>query len=50
MIRRLDIFAINQHTGAKQQNDLALLEEVVGAAQATLMVLDRDGNILTRSE
>ena len=44
----LDIFAINQHPGTNQQNDLMGLKEVVEDADKTLMVLDLQGVILTR--
>ncbi|GIL50307.1 hypothetical protein Vafri_6512 [Volvox africanus] len=44
----LDIFAINQHPSEQQANDLAQLQEVVGASEATLLVMDRYGTVLTR--
>ena len=44
----LDIFAINQHPGTNQQNDLMGLKEVVEDADKTLMVLDRQDAVLTR--
>lgn len=44
----LDIFAVNQHPGDSQRNDLERLKEVVADAQQTLMVLDGQGMVLTR--
>ncbi|GFR50272.1 hypothetical protein Agub_g12459 [Astrephomene gubernaculifera] len=44
----LDIFAINQHPDTTQAEDLSKLQEVVGSSQATLLVLDGDGQVLTR--
>lgn len=44
----LDIFAINQNEGASQGDDLAQLKEVVEYADQTLMILDKEGSVLTR--
>lgn len=44
----LDIFAISQHAGAKQQHDLADLESVIAAAKQTVLHLDPKGLVLTR--
>ena len=44
----LDIFAINQNEGASQGDDLSQLKEVVEDANQTLMILDKEGSVLTR--
>ena len=44
----LDIFAINQNAGASQGNDLSQLKEVVEDCDQTLMILDKEGSVLTR--
>lgn len=44
----LDIFAVNQHPGDNQRNDLGMLKEVVADSEQTLMVLDKNGTVLTR--
>ncbi|KAG2485797.1 hypothetical protein HYH03_015508 [Edaphochlamys debaryana] len=44
----IDIFAVNQHPGKTQADDLARLQEVVGASEGTLLVLDAAGLVLTR--
>jgi hypothetical protein len=44
----LDIFAINQNEGSSQGDDLAQLKEVVEDADQTLMILDKEGSVLTR--
>ena len=44
----LDIFAINQNEGSSQGDDLAQLKEVVEDAEQTLMILDKEGSVLTR--
>ena len=44
----LDIFAINQNKGACQGDDLSQLKEVVEDADQTLMILDREGSVLSR--
>ncbi|KAG1669586.1 hypothetical protein FOA52_006359 [Chlamydomonas sp. UWO 241] len=44
----LDIFAINQHPGQEQADDLGDLQEVIKRAKATLLVMDGSGQVLRR--
>ena len=44
----LDVFAITQCEGAKQGDDLSQLKEVVQDAEQTLMIVDKDGTVLSR--
>mmetsp|Transcript_38050 Transcript_38050/g.112659 ORF Transcript_38050/g.112659 Transcript_38050/m.112659 type:complete len:715 (-) Transcript_38050:1174-3318(-) len=44
----LDIFAINQHPGQEQADDLGDLQEVIKRAKATLLVMDGTGQVLRR--
>ncbi|GAX79018.1 hypothetical protein CEUSTIGMA_g6458.t1 [Chlamydomonas eustigma] len=42
----IDIFAINQHPGREQVDDLAHLQNVIRQAQSTLLILDDTGQVL----
>ncbi|KAG2427326.1 hypothetical protein HXX76_012521 [Chlamydomonas incerta] len=44
----LDIFAVNQHPDTTQADDLANLQNVIRHSQATVMLLDAQGAVLTR--
>eukprot|EP00798_Chlamydomonas_sp_ICE-L_P011377 gene11377-12075_t len=44
----LDIFAVCQHQGQEQMDDLANLGQVVNQAEETLLVVDSTGQVLTR--
>jgi hypothetical protein len=44
----VDIFAISQHPGTAQMDDLDGLKDVIKDAEQTLMVLDPAGVVLTR--
>lgn len=45
----IDIFAVNQHPGAAQQDDLKGLEDAItSATKGTLLILDKEGLTLTR--
>lgn len=41
----IDIFAINQHPGQEQQDDLAELANVVSLSEKTLLCMDETGNV-----
>ncbi len=41
----IDIFAINQHPGREQVDDLAHLQEVIKHSESTLMILDNTGQV-----
>ena len=43
-----DIFAVNQHPGAEQKDDLNNLRTAIDLSQATLVVLDSAGTPLER--
>lgn len=41
----LDIFAVNQHPGKAQDDDLSKLQDVIKMSEKTLLVMDNDGQV-----
>lgn len=41
----LDIFAVNQHPGQEQSDDLANLQLVIKEAKQTLLIMDSTGQV-----
>lgn len=41
----LDVFAVNQHPGQQQVDDLASLQEVIKTSEKTLLVMDGTGQV-----
>ena len=42
----LDIFAVNQHPGKAQDDDLSKLQDVIKQSDKTLLVMDNDGQVM----